>query len=280
MIKLLNNMKFVLKSNAPKIMFGAGIVGVLGGTVFACKATLQLPGIIDDLEADLIEANKKDSSDAAVTKAYTKAVVKTSKIYAPAVLLSSAGVGLLSGSHISLSRRNTALASAYTASMSAYDKYRGTVKEKLGEEEENQIYYSVLNDLDADPINFVYHAPGTEGPFYHSPYARFFDHGCPDWQKNASYNEVFLLANQNWLNHLLQSRGYVFLNEAYDRIGLPYSEAGQVIGWSTRLNPDSYVDFGMEDVVSKEFLDPSEPIILLDFNVDGVILGNGSINRK
>ncbi len=43
----------VLKKNAPHIAFGAGVIGVIGATVLACRATLQLEATMEEIENDL-----------------------------------------------------------------------------------------------------------------------------------------------------------------------------------------------------------------------------------
>jgi hypothetical protein len=71
----------------------------------------------------------------------------------------------------------------------------------------------------------------------------------------------------------------VFLNQAYDLLGYEPTAAGQVVGW--RKNPeegegDNYISFGVwHEGVFKgtQWLNGDTDSILLDFNVDGPILG-------
>jgi hypothetical protein len=103
--------------------------------------------------------------------------------------------------------------------------------------------------------------------------ARFFDETCPQWSKTAEYNLAFLKCQQNYANDLLHSRGHIFLNEVYDMLGIPRSQAGSVVGW-VKGNGDDYIDFGIFDVTDgrkRDFVNGYERNILLDFNVDGII---------
>jgi hypothetical protein len=63
----------------------------------------------------------------------------------------------------------------------------------------------------------------------------------------------------------------VFLNEAYDALGLERSTAGAVVGWVIGDEGDNYIDFGIFEAQNARFVNGSERSILLDFNVDGVI---------
>ena len=111
----------------------------------------------------------------------------------------------------------------------------------------------------------------------YSQYARFFDDSNLNWHKNAEYNLMFLLQVQNYANEKLKAQGYLFLNDVYEMIGIPRSAAGQVVGWIYKENNtdgDNYVDFGIyKTEKNAKFVNGFENSILLDFNVDGVIIG-------
>ena len=110
-------------------------------------------------------------------------------------------------------------------------------------------------------------------PNQKSQYARFFDEGNKQWQKNPEYNFIFIRCQQNYANDLLHARGHLFLNEVYDSLGIPRSQTGAIVGW-VMGEGDNFVDFGMYDVDNMrghDFVNGTERSILLDFNVDGVI---------
>jgi hypothetical protein len=109
-----------------------------------------------------------------------------------------------------------------------------------------------------------------------SPYACFFNEDSVAWTKNPECNKMFLRQQQNYANEKLRQRGYLFLNEVYDMLGIPRTKAGQCIGWIyDEKNPigDNYVDFGIYDRIhNQSFVNGYEDSVLLDFNVDGNIL--------
>lgn len=109
-----------------------------------------------------------------------------------------------------------------------------------------------------------------------SPYARFFDETCAAWTKDPESNKFFLLRQQEYANKKLKDRGYLFLNEVYDMLGIPRTKAGQRVGWVYEPEypiGDNYVDFGIYDEVhNRSFVNGYKNSVLLNFNVDGDIL--------
>lgn len=108
-----------------------------------------------------------------------------------------------------------------------------------------------------------------------SHYARWFNEKCVAWSKDPEQNKFFLLQQQHYANEKLKVRGYLFLNDVYDMLGIPRTKAGQVVGWiydPNDPNRDSYVDFGLFNHNNEDFVNGYENSILLDFNVDGMIL--------
>lgn len=80
-------------------------------------------------------------------------------------------------------------------------------------------------------------------------------------------NKHYLNMQQTYANDLLRAKRRLYLNEVYDMLGLPRTEEGQVVGWIYQENNpigDNYVDFGITNYVRTG---------VVDFNVDGVILG-------
>ena len=83
---------------------------------------------------------------------------------------------------------------------------------------------------------------------------------------------------QDAANRKLRKKGYLFLNDVYDMLGVPNTYIGQFAGWVwDPANPqiDSYVDFGLYDEMNPQkvaFLQGDEYSIVLDFNVDGNII--------
>jgi len=271
---------------SPKWLFAAGIIGVVGSTVLACRATLKLENKLDAFNDD-VESHKADAEELDLSKSeyrktlgyiYAKNCGSIAKLYAPAIILGGASIAALTGSHVILTNRNTAVMAAYGALQTSFDQYISRVKEELGEEKERDIRNGIVKekvkvDGKTELVSIRQLGRGSE-------YARLFDEYNKNWCKNPENNKHFIMCQQSYFNDLLHSRGHVFLNEVYDALGIDRSTAGQAVGWvitPDRCGGDNYIDFGIFDVfngniyVNAGFIAGIEPSILLDFNVDGVI---------
>lgn len=263
------------RKSSPKTLFIAGIAGVVVSTVFACKATLKLEETIDEVQSDLgiMKAHAKELEDKVyrrdVAYIYAKGGVNLVKLYGPAVVLGGLSIAALTTSHITLTRRNAGLTAAYSAVAASFETYRERVRKELGEEKELDIYHGV--SLEKVKIDGKEQTVRVLDPNGRSMYARIFDEYNCNWYKNPEINRVFIQAQQNYFNQLLQARGHVFLNEVYDRLGFERSKAGQVVGWVISEQGDNYIDFGLFESASTRFVNGVERSIVLDFNVDGVI---------
>jgi hypothetical protein len=276
----------VLKKNSPHILFAGGVVGFVTTTVVACRATLKLPEVMDEIEKDLHNVKEArrvltetDSSaeewagytvnelnrDTAI--AYLKAGYKLGRLYCPALVVGGLSIGAFSGAHVTLTRRNASLAAAYTAVQKAYEDYRQRVVTEVGPEREGEIKNAVLTYTDEATGEEVKVANNGQW----SPYARFFDSACPDWKKDPELNRMFIICQQNYANDRLRWRGHLFLNEVYDSLGMDRTPAGQVVGWVVGGNGDDYVDFGLDQNINEQFMNGIERTPVLDFNVDGVV---------
>lgn len=286
------------RKNSPTILLGAGVVSMVGSTVLACRATLKLEEVLDEIDKDKKLAHsvkaQVDAGEVRTGVTYTDEEVKQDttiilvrgafkivKLYAPAVILGGVGVACLTKSHMILKDRNAALTAAYVAVNTAFNAYRERVVERYGEETDRELRYgaeevTVIDDETGKVFNEVRADPGEP-----SGYARWFDEENGNWNAPAfdNHNWLWLRTQQNWANDMLRSRGHLFLNEVYSMIGLSHTSAGSIVGWVwDRDNDrgDNYVDFGCWDENGQghrffEGMNGREHAILLDFNVDGPI---------
>lgn len=288
-----------IKKHSPEIFMVAGIAGTITSTVMACKATTKVDTILEPAKEklDIIhkgiedgyienkegkqeytqEDGKKD-----LTIVYTQTGVKLAKLYTPSVVLGVVSIASIVTGHQILRKRNIALAAAYAVVDTGFKNYRKNVVERFGQEIDKELRYNlkateveeIVIDKDGNETieKTIINVPNLEV----SEFARFFDDGNTGWTKDPEYNLIFLRRQQDYANDLLRTRGYVFLNEIYDMLGIPRSTAGQTVGWVYDENKpvgDNFIDFGIYKNVegNRNFVNGYERTILLDFNVDGDI---------
>lgn len=276
-----------MQKHSPAIMFGAGIAGVVTTTVLACKATLKLDSVLEETKGNMDTARELFAQDREeytqkdftqdMTMLRVRAGVKVAKLYAPAIALGIGSIGLLTGSHIVLNKRNIALTAAYTTLEKGFNQYRDRVREEFGADKDQELRYGyeeveeAVEGKNGTKVKTTKVANPSTGK---SIYSRFFDELNRNWQRQPEYNRLFIQCQQNYANDLLRSRGHVFLNEVYDLLGMERSKPGAVVGWVLDKDGDGFIDFGVFTDGSPEaraFVEGREGSILLDFNVDGVI---------
>lgn len=100
-----------------------------------------------------------------------------------------------------------------------------------------------------------------------SIYAREYNQNMPSWTEDGKLNLAYLRMTQSYFNELLMARGYVFLRDIYEKLGIPVSKESIVVGWyydRTNQEAHNYIDFGLDGT-------EEGPNFTLDFNVDGDI---------
>ena len=304
-LSILNNMSrtfskvnFQLKKHSPEIMVIAGVVGVVTSAVMACKATTKVNDILEETKEKASQVHEV-LADESISKEtyseedgkkdlaiiYTQAGVKFIKLYGPSIALGALSIASILTSHHIMHKRNIALAAAYTAIDTSFKGYRNRVIERFGEELDKELRYNIkAKEIEETVVDengeeqTIKKTVNVVDPTVFSDYAKCYDDGCAGWTKDAEMNLYFLKRQQDWANERLKSRGYLFLNEVYDMLGIPRTKAGQCVGWVyDEKNPhgDNFVDFGIYNLYnekSRDFVNGYERVIWLDFNVDGNIL--------
>lgn len=277
-----------LKVHSPEILVITGVVGLVGAAVAACTATTKVSKIVDEREKQLDEVAHAKSMqpdeysdddarrDEIIINA--KTALKFARVYAPAFAIATASIVMIFAGQNILKKRSAALAAAYAAVENGFKEYRARVAERFGGDVEKELAYAVkakqLTEKVVDEKGKEKEVKKTvnvaEKSLGGNPYAMIFDENCELWTQDDTYNHMTLRAEQQYANDYLRTRGYVFLNDIFERIGCPKTKMGQVVGWvydSNNDEGDNFVDFGIQDIN----VDGEEKIIL-EFNPQGNIL--------
>ena len=304
-----------ISRHGPEILTVAGCIGAVAAAGLACRATLKVNEVLDGTNADLdsihgLHEKIKDDPDCAEAKkysekdyksdlviAYFNAGKKLALLYGPAILAGAASFACIFAGQRILKARYSASVAACLTTEKLFSEYRKRVVEDRGEAEDLKYRYGITAneiikaelDKKGNPKTDKDGKPKTKAEIINSVNARdindndfsrvFEECSTKMWDRSAEYNKNWLLIQQTIANQLLQSRGYLFLNEVYAMLGFPVTEAGQDVGWlylKDNKNGDNYVNFRMEDVCAAnetrlERMTDYNNAILLNFNVDGYI---------
>lgn len=295
--QILVKTKLGIKKHSPEILVVTGIGTGIIAAIIACKQTIKANNIIAEARKNLqniedvkeLAANNKveyteenEQADREIIgKQVTVGMVKT---YALPVGLGILSVTCILAGHHILKKRNVALAAAYSALSTDFMNYRKRVVDKYGKDVdfmlknglEKQIVANQVIDPETGEVKETKEEVLTYEGDKLSQYARVFDEvGSTQWTPSADHNRAFLLMEQNYFNERIRTRGYIFLNEVYERLGFRPTKAGSVVGWVYQNADYEGIDFGIFTAHTQkaaEFLEGTEPSIILDFNVQGDIL--------
>lgn len=279
-----------LKSASPEILVGIGVVGVIFSTFLACKATLKADAVINEAKETLnsIEECKETVAEDKYTEndykndtklVYVQTCVKMARIYAPAAFIGLMSLTCILAGHDILRKRNIAMNAAYSAAVKSFDNYRENVRKELGEEADKRFRYNIRKaETEVTEVDENNNVINTKKEIDISDYdgksgiARWLDDCTNVSGKDTEYKLWKLKCDETTCNQLLKSRGYLFLNEVYECLGLPITSEGQLLGWiynDKRPIGDNYVDFNLQEAMRDG---DTEPSYIVDFNIDGNII--------
>lgn len=281
-----------LQKHSPEILLGLGLVGGIVAAVMAANASRKLYQIEEEHQDMLDENNHNQASlnltDQEIKKmtvtTYLHTGLKFAKLYGPSVGLGVLSIAAILSSHGIMERRQVSLAAAFTLLKEGYDSYRSRVAEEFGEEKDQEIHLGLRaenykeKETDSEGnVTTVKKVKYSVDSNHKSMYARLYDRSSKMWRVNGDLNLAFLSSMERYMNDVLILRGYLFLNEVYDALGLPWSSEGQIVGWVLR-SPEQMEAEKRDGHVSFNIMNPyneasaSQNIAwLLDFNVDGVV---------
>lgn len=213
--KLIESSKKKLSDNAPEIMIGFGLAGMLTSTIMAVKATPKAMAIIEEEE---------DYLNRELTKIEKAKLVW--KPYVPAALGYCASTALIIGANNVNSKRSAMFAGAYKLSEQTLATYRDKVIETIGEEKEREISDKVARDKVKEARQTSYHANeviyGTGQCLCYDPISgRYF---------NSDMDKIRKIEND--LNYRLMKENTISLNEFYTELGMECTDMGFKYGWN------------------------------------------------
>lgn len=244
------DVKQLWKRHGSTILTVAGGVGVVLTTITAIKAT---PKALESLEEAKNEKNEELTTIEKIKIAGPK--------YVPTILIGTGTIACIFGANIMNTRHQAALVSAYTLVDSSFKEYKQKLKELYGEETHNKVVDAIaVEKVDRDwSISGAYfcqscdlaneEACGEPVLFYEENSGRYFE-STIEQVLNAMYH----------INRNYALRGYVYLNEYYEFLGLETTDYGSVMGWA----PTDDGEYWIEHNVRKTVLDDGLEVYILE----------------
>ena len=234
----------LLKENAPTILTGLGVSGLLATVVLAVRATPEATRRLQRLSDDMEEEYQAGGPEP--LQITPRDVVKINwDLYVPAVVVGTTTALCIIGANNISSRRNAALISLYTLTERAYGEYREKVVHTLGENKEARVRDAIAQDrvTAAGPSTTII-ASGNI-PCFDSFTGRYFESTVEAIRK--AENDI----NRQCINDM-----YASMNDFYRLIGLPAVAVGDEVGWTT----DNVIEVQFSAV-----LDDGKPVMALEY---------------
>jgi len=301
----------ILKKYSPEILLGLGIVGAVGSAVLACKNTLKCEDALNEHEEKMckveeclelaskgeLEYSDEDAKlDRRVIKVQT--TVEFVKIYGLPAITMAASIACLIGSHYILKQRLIATTAAFNMLNEAFTRYRERVVKEFGPEKDSELLYGkaelkqMLKKAEEED-NKMASVQEQMSQIYNeniSGFARVYEkqyyddqgrwHGSTQWTKVHDYNLNNLTYKQQKANDMLTCVGVLSVNDVYDMLGFPRTEAGMVCGWRRDPNNENKIRFKPDNMDWGWYSGADGDPILLDFNIDGVIFDYDSAKKE
>jgi hypothetical protein len=234
----------LLSRNAPAILTGLGVVGLVGTTALAIKATSDAK---DDIRRAALERSDEISSFHPDEFTRMEILEIVWKRYIPVALSCGVSIVCIIGAQTMNAKRIAALVSVYALSEQTLKEYQDKTLEVVGEKKERQIREKIAEEriacLEDDDIPMAF--DDSKIVFLDPITGRTFISDIESIR--AAVNDV----NLEVINHMSAPH-----NVFYQSLGLDSAIAGDELGWNTSHKMDV-----RWSAVSRD----GKPIFMLDY---------------
>jgi hypothetical protein len=213
-----------------------GAAGVVGTTVLAIKATPKALALLE-------EAREEKGED--LTK--LEVVKVAGPVYIPTIMTGVTSLACIFGANVLGKRQQAALMSAYALLDNSYKEYKEKIGELYGGEAHARVREEIAKDKYEAKDETLKVEDGKE-LFYDYYSGRYFE-ATPETVQKAEYQ----------VNRNLVAKGYAYLNDFYEALGVELLEDGWDTGWTPSVNLDhgwqEWLDFTHEKTVMDDGLE-------------------------
>lgn len=204
-----------LKRNAPTILSGLGVIGVIGTAALAVKATPKAIYILEE---------KEKAKGAKLTK--FEQVSAAAPVYIPAILMGMTTITCILSANYLNKERQAMLTSAYAYLNNSFNEYKSKIKQIYGEDADKKVRDEIAKDK---YVQQNISASEKKKLFYDQFSGRYFETTIPELE-NALYE----------LNRKYAMQGEITLNTLYNLLNLEGTDYGEVLGWSCAKDWELY----------------------------------------
>lgn len=239
------DVKLLWKRHGSTVLSVAGGIGVVLTAVSAVKATPKA--------LEVLEEAKEEKGEQLTT--IEKVKIAGPK-YIPTILIGTGTVACIFGANIMNKRHQAALVSAYTLVDSSFKEYKQKLKELYGEEAHNKV-------VDAIAVEKVDRDWGVSGSYFGESCDLANEEACGDpvlfYEENSGrcFESTIeqVLNTMYHINRNYALRGYVYLNEYFEFLGLETTDYGSVMGWAPTDEGEYWLEFNHRKAVLDDGLE-------------------------
>lgn len=231
-------------NNSTHILTAIAVAGTIGTAVEAAKSTIEARDMIkahemdDELLVEKTEITVKDGEEIVKNVSYYRCrtwkekVALTWRCYVVTCFMGTATICCIIGANSISTKRNAALAAAYSLSEEARREFRDKVVENIGEKKVEKIDNEIIQDkLDRHPMpdeDCITRTGLGDQIMYDEFCGRYFKASRTMVERQINYLQKVLNNNKD----------YVTVNDFYELLNLEYPPMGNKFGWRYTDDPN------------------------------------------
>ena len=246
---LVHRSKLFVKRNSSTILTVLGGAGVVATSIMAVKATPKA--------LTLLEQAKEEKGEALTE---LEVVQTVAPVYIPTIIVGASTIACIISANILNKRHQASIAGAYALVDSSFKEYKKKLKELYGEETHNEVINAIAVEKAEDMyIRNAYMCgtcdlgvedSGSEPRLFYDMHSGRYFESTIEQVLNAEYH-----LNRNYV-----LRGFAYLNELYEFLGIEETDYGSVLGWAPNDDGMYWIEFDHR----KAILDDGLEVYIID----------------
>lgn len=249
---IIQTIKIFLINNKTTILTASACALTISAMAETVRATSKAKDIIDELEYQKFEAAGAPEEPNIDCRLNKKEIVQnTWKCYIWAFLLMSGAITCCVCSHVSSTKKLSAMTMAYASLLETYNTYQDNVRKHISQKDVRTIEHGVVHDIIQED-NTILTNKGTPPKIVVSNDATVYFRDAYSAKGTGAFkmsmNDARIAVSR--LNKYMTECDCATLNDWYDFLGLGHSEIGDTLGWRWMEDGPLYLRIIPDDVDS------------------------------